>query len=273
LSLTALTETVAINGRNYTSVFNSSTRGFVNTSPAGRQAALTLDLLGRVTQTQVAGIQPINFVYDSRGRLASTMQGTGTEAHTSTFGYNSSGYLETVTDPLNRMAHYEYDEAGRVIQQTLPDGRAIRYSYDANGNLSSLTPPGRPEHSFRYTPVNLASEYDPPGVGAGSQQTPYSYNGERQPTLILRPDGQTVSFNYDAAVRLGDLALPQGQVSYSYNPSTGNLASITAIDGGSVSFSYDGPLPIATTWAGSVAGSVSRTYDNNFRTTSRSVME
>lgn len=38
-----------------------------------------------------------------------------------------------------------------------------------------------------------------------------------------------------------------------------------------MSFTYDGSLPLATTWSGTVAGSVSRTYDNSFRITSRSV--
>jgi RHS repeat-associated protein len=38
-----------------------------------------------------------------------------------------------------------------------------------------------------------------------------------------------------------------------------------------MSFNYDGSLPTTTTWAGTVVGSVSRTYDNNFRVTSRSI--
>ncbi len=40
---------------------------------------------------------------------------------------------------------------------------------------------------------------------------------------------------------------------------------------GILSYSYDGSLLTTTTWTGTVAGSVSRDYDNNFRITSQSV--
>ena len=49
------------------------------------------------------------------------------------------------------------------------------------------------------------------------------------------------------------------------------MATITAPDAGVQSFTYDGSLLLSTTWAGGVAGSVSRTYDNDFRITTRSI--
>ena len=52
---------------------------------------------------------------------------------------------------------------------------------------------------------------------------------------------------------------------------TGNVSNITAPDGGTQSFTYDGSLLLSTTWAGTVAGSVARTYDNDFRITTRNV--
>ena len=57
---------------------------------------------------------------------------------------------------------------------------------------------------------------------------------------------------------------------YAYHATTGNLSTITA-PGATLSYTYDGSLLKTTTWSGTVGGTVSRDYDNNFRITSQSV--
>src|SRR5207249_1928608 len=84
-----------------------------------------------------------------------------------------------------------------ITTQTLPDTRTISYAYDANGNVTTITPPGRPGHTFAYTPVDLEQSYDPPNVGLPTDTTQYSYNLDRQLTLVTRPDGQTIQLGYD----------------------------------------------------------------------------
>jgi hypothetical protein len=42
-------------------------------------------------------------------------------------------------------------------------------------------------------------------------------------------------------------------------------------DGGVVSFTYDGALPLSSSWTGTVAGTVSQTYNNDFRVDTQSV--
>jgi RHS repeat-associated protein len=273
LSLNTLTEEVDINGRTYTSNYNAATKTFTNSTPQARQSTATIDALGRVTQSQVTGLLPVDRQYDTRGRLTSVTQGSGAEQRTVTFAYDSNSYLDTVTDPLNRVVSFDYDNAGRVTSQTLPDGRTIQYTYDANGNLTSLTPPGQPAHEFAYTPVDLNSQYLPPNTQPPipNPQTLYSYNTDRQLTRVARPDGKTVQLDYDNAVRLQTQTIERGPTTYAYDSTTGKLSSITAPDGGVLSYTYDGSLLTSTTWTGTVAGSVARTYDNNFRLTSTKV--
>jgi RHS repeat-associated protein len=173
---------------------------------------------------------------------------------------------------LNRVASFNYDGAGRVTSQTLPGNRTIAYNYDANGNLTSLTPPGKTAHTFSYTPVNLVASYSAPAVaGGGTNQTTYSYNIDKQPTSITRPDGQLLNFGYDSAGRLNALTIPTGVLSYSYSPTTGNLTGITSPGGVTLTYSYDGSLPTGEALSGTIVGNVTRTFDNNFRVTSQSV--
>jgi RHS repeat-associated protein len=272
LSLITLTDMVSFNGRTYTSIYDAASRTFLNTTPTGRQSTITLDALERVVQEQAANLHPDNYAYDADGRLASITQGSGAEARTLTFGYNSAGYLQTLTDSLGRTVSFNYDLAGRVTQQTLPGGRAIGFGYDANGNLTSITPPGRPAHAFTYTPVDLMETYSPPSVpGAGNNLTQYLYNAAQQLTRITRPDSQTIDFDYDSAGRLSTMTLPRGPLTYAYHPATGNLITITAPGGITLSYTYDGLLLTNSAWSGPINGSVSRAYDTDFRLTSLSV--
>jgi RHS repeat-associated protein len=270
LSLTALTDTVTLNGRTSTSVYDAATQTVTNSSAAGRKAIATIDSLGRVMQAQATGILASNFSYDTRGRLAAISQGAAPNDRNATFSYNPEGYLDTVTDPLGRSAGFGYDAAGRVTRQTLPDGREIAYAYDAKGNLISLTPPGKPGHLFHYTSIDQMAEYKPPQV-ANAGSTLYDYNLDKDLVKITRPDGQRLDFGYDSAGRLSTLTLPTGQISYAYNATTGKLTGITSPNDGALAYTYNGALLSQTAWTGTVAGTVERTYDNDFRVTSLSV--
>ena len=212
------------------------------------------------------------YAYDSLGRLSTITQGTGGTARTSTLTYNSKNELTNIQDPLLRNVGFAYDLAGRITTQTLPDTRTIGYSYDANGNVTGITPPGRPVHNFAYTPVDLEQNYTPPDAGFSPRNTQYAYNLDKQLTTVTRPDNQTIQLGYEpTAGRLSTLTLPGSQVTtYAYSPTAGTLSSITA-PGSTLSYTYDGSLLKQTTWSGTVAGSVSRNYDNNFRITSQSV--
>jgi YD repeat-containing protein len=271
LSVQALTDTITVNGQAYTTTFDAATNSITSTSPAGRQTVTTVDSLDRPVKEQVSGVDPISYVYDAQGRLVSVTQGTGTGARTLTADYNADNTLGTITDALGHTVHLAYDAAGRVTQRTEANGQVIGFSYDDSGHLTSLTSPGRPSYTFDTTPIDLVSTATAPGVGDGSSQTLFAYNLDRQLTRETLPDGQTVDLGYDSAGMLRTVDLATGQLRYTYDVATGNLKSMTAPDGIAMSYAYDGGLLTGTTWSEPVAGSVGRTYDNNFRTTSVSV--
>jgi len=266
LSLKTLTETTSINGRTFTSIFDAASRNLTSQTPMGRKTITTLDNKGRIVQSQLSGIIPVQYTYDSRGRLSSVMQGT----RNSTFSYDAAGNLASATDSMLHTVGFEYDLSGRVTKQTLPDGRQIQYTYDAKGNVVSITPPGRPDHNFTYTPVDLIEKYLPPDVGVPNQ-TRYTYNIDRDLIRVTRPDGASIDLGYDSAGRLNTTTYPEGTTRLAYNLSTGNLKTITAPDGSTITYAYDGSLLTDTAWSGSISGSVHYTYDNNFQITSESV--
>jgi RHS repeat-associated protein len=268
-SFTTHTETVTINGRTVTRAYDAATRTITDTSPAGRQTTTVLDTENLPIQQQAGNLTPTTFSYDPDGRLTGVAQGT----RTSTITYDSAGNVESVTDSANRTVGFAYDGAGRVTTQTLPDLRTIGLLYDSRGNVTSITPPGRPAHTFAYTPASLPLIYAPPNVSPplADPRTQYQYNLSGQLTRIIRPDGQVLFLDYDLLT--GDLITqvwPTGQRNFNYDQDTGNLELIT-FPGGSLTYGYDGSLLKNETWAGTVAGSVGRTYDTSFRVISQSV--
>jgi RHS repeat-associated protein len=271
-------DTMNVNGKSSTSTYNVAAKTVTNQSPAGRQTVSTLDSQGRVVQVQAGNLALTAYAYDTRGRLSSVTVGTGTTARVTTFGYDDLDRLQTVTDPLLRTQSYAYDDANRVTTQTFTDGNRVVFSYDANGNVTSVTPPGRTAHGFGFDANDLMSSYAPP-VLSTEVPTTYEYNLDKQPTVIHRPDGTTIVTTYDGAGREATVTYPAGPsssdgsitVTRNYHPTTGNLSGMTASDGQSLAYAYDGNLPLSTTWSGTVAGSMSRTFDNNLRVVTESV--
>lgn len=260
LSLITQTDTVKVNNRTYTRIYDAANYTFTDTTPLGRKRITMIDAKGRMVQTTTAGIAPAQLTYDGRGRLASLIQGNRTYS----FTYNSKGYLAKLTDPLARSIRFTYDAAGRVTRQTLPDGQFISYGYDRKGNMASLTPPGRPAHTFTYTALDQLEEYRPPLLTI-SGDTLYAYDLDKRINRITQPDGQLISFGYDTARRLNIQTTPTGATHYAYDSLTGMLNQISTDSGDVLDFSYDGPLLTKIISSGLIAGEIGFSYNNDFQ--------
>jgi RHS repeat-associated protein len=270
-SLESLTRTITIDGHDFVQSYQASSRTMTFTTPAGRQWIQSLDARGRPLQAQAAGLAPLSYSYDARGRLSELTWGTGPSARRFGFHYNAEGYLSSFLDPAGRATAFSYGAAGRVERQTRPDGVETAFSWDAAGNLTGLVPPGRPEHAFQFTPVNLAAEYAAPDAGNGITRTLFSYGLDRLPIQITRPDGEGVEVIYDQAGRIETLAARDRQLTFGYDPATGRLSSLASSDGSTLTRTHDGPLLTSETWTGPVNGTVTRSYNARFLTASLGV--
>jgi YD repeat-containing protein len=163
-SLLSEVETTTINGNVFRTTYDALQRQVTLTSPLKRISVATSDEQGRPLMSQSGTLLPKRYAYDARGRLVSVRQGSGDGERVSSLAYNALGYVESVTDPLNRTTRYSYDAAGRVSAVTNPDGRVVAYRYDSNGNLVAITPPGRPQHGFDYDAVDQSTSYAPPAL-------------------------------------------------------------------------------------------------------------
>ncbi len=271
LSIVTMTDVATINGQRWTAVFNGATRTVVSMSPEGRLFTFVLDERGRVVEACQDGFLPIAFDYDARGMLRGISAENDEEVRRSTFEYGEDGFLAAATDAQDRTATYDRDPVGRTRRLNLPGDREIGFGHDPSSNVTRITPPGKPDHAFDYNEVDLASEYHPPDVNAGADQTLYLYNSDQELEQIVRPDGQVVELEYDdrdcTCGRLSRIVLPRGEIAYGYSAQTGHLLTIAAPGGLTLTYEYDGLLLTRERYAGAIAGTVEWQYGADFRTT------
>jgi RHS repeat-associated protein len=175
------------------------------------------DVLGNLRMVTQA-TQTRTFVYDSLSRLTSAIS---PEGGTVSYSYDWNGNLQTKTDARGVTVTYRYDHMNRNIITSYTGGGTttpeVRYYYDgaASGKgqlywseaagvsatvVDSYDEVGRPTHYHQVywvnntwgQPFNVARTYDKAG----------------HVLTETYPSGHIVTYNYDAAGRLGDNGTP-----------------------------------------------------------------
>ncbi|HZZ84375.1 MAG TPA: RHS repeat-associated core domain-containing protein [Anaeromyxobacteraceae bacterium] len=273
LSLTKLTDTRTVNGRNTVTTYDAATRRGTLVTPAGRTMAWNLDEKGRLVHLEPPGYPALyatDTSYDALGRLQAVGQG----ARATTFTYDSNGLPSTILDPASQTTGITYDLAGRTATLALPGNRLVSFGYDASGNLASLAPPGRSGHGFAFDAVDRLKEYAPPLLpGLTNVSTSYTYSRNGDPLGIWLPDGTAALASYETGAggqltgRVASVTDARGTTSMTYD-SAGRVATLTTPGGQSLAYSYDGFLVTGEISTGAIQGSVAYGFDGDFRVTS-----
>lgn len=286
LTLTSWNESTKVNGKTSSTVYDPPTRTFTEVTPEGRTTTTEIDDQGRTTSIQIPGFAPVSLDYDDHGRIVAIAEGEdgSTDQRVTTMAYYDlpddpkNGYLQSISGPIpGDVTEYTPDAMGRVRVLERPDDEQILFDYDGKSNLTSLTPPGRPAHTFDYTAVDLMENYSAPDADGGTDVDvmSYQYFPDRDLQLVTLPTGETIEYDYtedgvtDTDGKLNRMVTAEGDYVFSYYPPAqgGKLQSVIGPDYCSLSYTHDGTLPKTTTWGGTgcVQGSVSKTYDNDFR--------
>jgi RHS repeat-associated protein len=262
-SVTSMTDTFTVNGRRSQRTWDAATRTWTLRSPMGRVTTMVEDVNGRLVEARMAGFETMRWTYDARGRVDSASQGMRTQR----VGYDAAGNAANNTDALMRMHSATFDSVGRVLTATSSDGRTTSASWDSHDNVTSVTPPGAMAHRFTYTAQDLLETAVPPSAPDGDPTSRTQWDANQRPTSWMAPGGRGATFAYDAANRIESVTTPEGTYRFTYNATSGHLETASNPAGASLAFSYDGSLPTEVRWSGDVAGTVARSYDNDFRVT------
>jgi len=163
------------------------------------------------------------YVYDTSGNLLSktvqaTSDATGAQdlsptligaARTWSYTYNNVGQVLTATGPRTDVADkttYTYDSSGNLSTITNAVGQVTTLSnYDANGRVGLITDANGATTALTYSPRGWLTGKTVTANGT-VETTTYSYDGVGQLTLVTLPNASTVSYTYDPAHRLTNIA-------------------------------------------------------------------
>jgi RHS repeat-associated protein len=253
-----ITDTVTVNGKDWTSADNTLTGMITNTSPLGRATTFKYNTTNLLTEeVGVTGLLPTTFSYDARGRLIGTTTGT----RTATRDYDANGYLDYLITPDNKTYDYTFDVMGRLTHEDRPEGVSIDYDYDANGNMTLLVTPMNFSHTFDYTGNDQRKDYTPPISGSYL----YVFDKESKLKSLTFPTGSQIQNTYTNGLLTNTLT-PDGSIDFTYECTS--LLSGASMGTETVAYTYDGPLLETDTRSGILNQTISYSYDNNHRLSS-----
>jgi RHS repeat-associated protein len=261
LSLTKLTDSVALNGQSpTTSTYEAASRTLTTTSPQGRVSTATYDTHDDlVSTTSPFSSLPTKYTWDvAHDELEKVT--LGTRSHSLT--YDLSGHLTSVTNSASQTYKYASDADGRVGEFTDQLGKKYQLGYDGTGDLTSLDTPTGAEYKLGYNPVGLVDSFLAPGQGTGSSN---EYNGQRKPTKLTLASKRSLGESYDSAGRLNTTeSSADGNVQIKYVPKTSNPEKVERknADGATETLepTFDGSIPVGLIFSGKAKGHYTYQY-------------
>ena len=238
----------------------------------------------------------IVYIYDEDKQVVSkTLTFKENQPVTYTYTHDSNGYIDSITDPLDRVTEVTFDDLGRLVQSTDPLGKSIQYTYDYDSRVTNI------QASKDLTERNVQMRYNDIGQLIAVEDeaghiTSYTYDECGRLQAIANPLNQTTQFEYDTSGnlkkvidaknhateytydihgRMTSVKDPAGKItSYQYN-TEGKLYRVTDPLQHSVQYEYDilgritkikDPLNHETTYTYSPLGKVLTVTDANQHT-------
>ncbi|MCW8994882.1 MAG: DUF6531 domain-containing protein, partial [Psychromonas sp.] len=165
----------------------------------------------------------------------------------SEYGYDIQDNLTAVIDPNGNTTGYVYDDLGNLLSQTSPDTGTSSFSHDQSGNITSKQDANGNTFTYSYDALNRLTLMDATGTaddisyvydtctsGTGRlcsvsmneistsylydafgnvtnhQEIDYTYDDANRMKTISYPSGAIITYDYDAAGRVLQVALTRG---------------------------------------------------------------
>jgi RHS repeat-associated protein len=194
--------------------------------------------------------QRTTFTYNAAGQLLTL---TNPKGETTTLSYDANGFLISIDGPLpgpSDTTSFTYDGTNRVRTVTDSDGYTLTFDYDALDRLTNITFPDGTYEQFTYNRLDRTVARDRLG-----RQTFYTYNSLQQLVQVQDALNRIVRFDWCRCGGLGSISDPLGRTTTWLRDVQGRVTAKQYADGSQISYSYErnsGRLKTATDEKGQV---------------------
>ena len=123
---------------------------------------------------------------------------TDARSHTTELGFDSQGFIGSITSPMGRRWQLENDPEGKLLNLTNPAGSKLSFAYNAEGDMAQVTRDNQPLLQLDY----FTKGYPKTITFADHTQTQFQYTDLLKISQITDRRHKTENYQYDEA---GDL--------------------------------------------------------------------
>ncbi|MGB8128625.1 MAG: DUF6531 domain-containing protein, partial [Candidatus Angelobacter sp.] len=235
---------VKVTDRNGNEVRLSYSKGLLNKiENANHSITILRNAKGRIISAQDDQDRSVQFAYDTQARL---IEADDLGGNAWTYSYNADGKLKAAKDPLQRLNFgVFFDDNQRVRRLQLPSG-SIHFNYDDAARSTTVLDRKSLISRFFQNEDGITTRV----VNPLGEETAITLDDSRNFLSLSRNGSVVERMEYDQQHRITarHSTLDSGTLdrTYSYDPSTGQLAGIHSTNGQDQTFSYDGSGNLAS---------------------------
>lgn len=208
--------------RSYTDNAYGHTVRVVEPGSPGPVTSYEYDLLGHLrTVTDAAGTVVTQVAYDTLGRRTQLVDG---DLGNWAYAYDANGNLTRRTDAKGQTLTFLYDALDRLTEKRYPGGRVVRNTYDLNpdgkGRLTrseDVSTTGTVTSAIAYAYDELGREKSTTRqIDGYSYTTQGTYTPFGAPETLTYPDGEVLSYSYDAGGQVRRVVGTQDAITRTY---------------------------------------------------------
>ncbi|MGE5417225.1 MAG: DUF6531 domain-containing protein [Acidobacteriota bacterium] len=247
--------------------FNSSGQLIQQLNLHGQPLDFTYNSQGRLaTVTEPVSGKALNLIYNTSGKLETVIDSAYRQV---SFGYNSDRCLTGITDANGKTNTFTYNSIGQVLTETDGDQKLVfSDTYDDQGRVQTQDD-GRTDNQL----LRLNYDETVPGTlvttftDRNGQSSVYTFNDKYELQNYRDPNGNTHSYTYDDQGNMATETDPLGNTVGMDYDTKGNLKTLTNPLGKSSTMTYDDRNNLLTI-TNTMGKSITYGYDDQNHVTS-----